>query len=261
MRIMASVVTSLLLLSGCSSLPKGLPAVPVNVGEVLTTLHCELASIYESASAARLFKGWTAGAQLNLKVSNLASSTPGLTFKPNVSPSKLTLPGSATFNNTGSQELQVRNQIAMADLDPATPTGVKTLERCPAISQSGKSLGLGNTLRQMAIASDTGGAGTISLDKTSMTIKFTVTRAVDGGLSFESTYVNASVSASKVSNTLENTIVVAFERTSPAVPSLLGLSPQDLVGASLDAKLDKLTEEDDKDTTITLAPGQVITIE
>jgi hypothetical protein len=260
MRMVATMVTSLLVLSGCSSIPKGLPAVPVNVGEVLTTLHCELASVYDTPSASQLFNDWTAGAQLNLKVSDLATSTPGLTFKPKVLPAKLTLPGSATLSDTGSQELQVRDVIVMANLDPATPTGRQTADHCAAISKSGKSLGLGSTLQQLAIAADTGGVGTISLDKTSMTIKFVVSRAVDGGLSFESTYVNASVSASKLSKTLDNTIVLAFERNTAAAP-LLGVSPQSEVGANLDAKLDTLTKDDEKDTTITLAPGQTITIE
>ena len=247
-----------------------MPIAPVKVDEIVSALHCELASVYADApSSGAFFYGWAAGAELNLVVSNTTSGTPGLTLRPPVSGGKLAMPGSTGFSDTAKREFKFRDFISMGGLDPRTATGVEVRANCPPLSPRSESMGLGEALRELARADARDGAGHIQLDQSSMIVTFTAGRSVDGGLTFETTMFTATLNSAKVSRTLENKITITFVKDPnppPLVPPdavmMLGTAPPSSSPSKgtierLNKALDKLTE----DKGIQLKPGDKLVVE
>jgi hypothetical protein len=247
-----------LLLSGCATIPAGLPVAPVRVSEIVAALHCELAGIYaDNPDQEGLFYGWAAGAELNLITNRTSAGTPGLTVRQTISAGKLTAPGSATFSDTARQDYKFRDFISLGALNPQTATGAEVLAGCPKLSPESQGMGVGATLADLARADANDGASHIQIDdKTNMVVDFTATRSLDGGLTLETSEFTASLNAGKISRTVQNKITITFIRD-PNPPPLItsdnemfsaasgggdaGPSPEAI--RALNDALDELTDE------------------
>lgn len=243
------MIAATIALAGCSSIPKGLPPTPVRATEVVTAIHCEYQRALGDSRIAKLFSGRVAGALLTLKVTNTASGTPGLTFKPAVSTGKLALSGSTTFSDTGSRQMQLRDIVPLEQLASAGSVDAP----CPGDMGSG--LGIAAAMLELAETDSVDSFGSVILDETNLTITFAATRSVDGGIVFESTFVNAAVNQSKVSRVLDNTIAIVFKL--PPKPAAAGGAAR--TAAPVERQINEALDRLDR-RTIQIRPGDSVEI-
>jgi hypothetical protein len=245
------LVTALLLsstLAGCSTLGPKLANAPVSIGAIIQAVRCELASALPEGKADGLgLAAWGAVVTLTLKLEDTGAVTPGLT---GVKGSAGDFEWKATTASTKYEDSVKRNATFTHKVNAIRDVKADV---CPAVTSASaaKGLDLGLWLSKMNSGMD-GAPANIEMTTMVYDVAFTVTATAGGGLSFKTAVFSASLDLNTAQRLNSNTLKVAFIYVKDE-------KKRDALVDELESDL--LEEEKERETTIVVAPGQIITIQ
>ena len=259
----AAVFLVPLAMSGCSSLPRSFHQQAATATQIVQSVQCELASVYNSVPAADTLIGWYVRVKLVLTGTNTIGLSPTVTPTAALKlPEGITAtPVTGHIDTNDTRKATVQFDAALADYSPLTPTGAALAARCPTPGSSAAARGMGLSewmISTLGMVGSTVGR----LSDLGYQVDFTVNRNASGGLTFKTEMFELKLDKATSTGGLNdvNSLLVTFLRDKKATvfgTAGRGSDIPDDVTRDLDFKIEDLEEK----PVIQLVPGDTLVVQ